>query len=150
MAMAKDEIEALLRKDGIGTLVLHGTDGYPVAVPLGYVYEGGKIYVMAGVFRRRLVEANPRVTFSVNADTLGNACWVSISGEARLTKEKGPQRVRDIHIHAGLSEAEADRFMELIRDPEPELLEIDPEYMRSWKMKAPPFVRRRPVSTWLP
>ncbi len=149
MAMTREEIDKLLQKDGIGTLVLNGNDGYPIAVPLGYAYENGKIYVTAGAFRKRIVEVDPRVTFNVYADTLGDACWVSVSGTARLTKEKGRERVREIHIHSGLSEAETDKWLELIPDPEPELLEIDPERMRSWKMEAPSFVRRTPVSTWL-
>jgi nitroimidazol reductase NimA-like FMN-containing flavoprotein (pyridoxamine 5'-phosphate oxidase superfamily) len=149
MAMTKDEIDQLLQKDGIGTLALNGRDGYPVAVPIGYVYEEGRVYVMAGNLRKRIVARDPRVTFNVYADTLGDACWVSISGTARLTKEKGFERVRGLHIHSGLSEAETDRMLEPIADSEQELLEITPEYMRSWKMKAPSFVRRTPVSTWL-
>jgi truncated hemoglobin YjbI len=68
---------------------------------------------------------------------------------AKLTKEKGRERVREIHLHSGLSEAETDKWMEVISDPEPELIEIDPQYMRSFQMKAPSFVRRTPVSTWL-
>lgn len=149
MGMTAEEIDELLRKDGIGTLALHGNDGFPVTVPLGYAYENGKIYVTATAFRKRLVGANPRVTFNVYANTLGDACWVSVSGTARLTKERGRERLREIHLHSGLSEAETDKWLELIPDPEPELLEIDPERMRSWKMEAPSFVRRAPVATWL-
>lgn len=149
MAMTRDEIEQLLAKDGIGTFVVNGKDGYPVAVPLGYTYEGGKIYVMAGAYRKQLVGIDNRVTFNVYGDTLGDARWVSISGRARLTKEKGRERVHEIHVHSGLSLAEAEKWMEIIDAPELELLEIDPEYMRSWSMVAPDFVRRAPVATWL-
>ena len=149
MAMTKEAIGKLLQKDGIGTLVLNGKDGYPVAVPLGFTYEDGKVYVMAGVYGKQLLSSNSRVTFNVSANTLGDACWVSISGIAKLTKQKGRERVHEIHLHSGLSEAEVDKWMEVISDPEPELIEIEPEYIRSFQMEAPSFVRRSPVSTWL-
>jgi len=105
--------------------------------------------VMAGVYRKQLLSSNSRVTFNVSANTLGDACWVSISGIAKLTKQKGRERVHEIHLHSGLSEAEVDKWMEVISDPEPELIEIEPEYIRSFQMEAPSFVRRSPVSTWL-
>lgn len=148
MAMTDEEIDRLLQKDGVCTLTLNGKDGYPVPIPLGFAYEDGRIYVMATAYRKALVARDPRVTVNVFGDTLGDARWVSIRGLATVTREKGRERVRELHVHSGLSLAETDRWMELIRDPAPELLEITPEYSRSWKMKAPDFVRRAPVSTW--
>ena len=146
--MTNEEIEGLLQKDGVCTVTLNGKDGYPVPVPLGFAYEGGKIYVMATPYRKSLIARDPRVTVNVFADTLGDACWVSIRGKASVTTERGRERVRELHIHSGLSLAETDRWLELIQDPEPELLEITTDYMKSWKMTAPDFVRRAPVSSW--
>jgi len=38
------ECEAILFRGSSGVLAVSGDDGYPYAVPLSYVYDGGKIY----------------------------------------------------------------------------------------------------------
>jgi hypothetical protein len=43
-ALARTEIIAVLLRNTSGVLALTGTDGYPYAVPLSYVYTAGKIY----------------------------------------------------------------------------------------------------------
>lgn len=43
-ALEKTEITAVLLRNTSGVLALTGTDGYPYAVPLSYVYTAGKLY----------------------------------------------------------------------------------------------------------
>lgn len=43
-ALEKTEIVAVLLRNTSGVLALTGTDGYPYAVPLSYVYTAGKLY----------------------------------------------------------------------------------------------------------
>ena len=43
-ALSREEAEEVLRRGTSGVLALSGEDGYPYAVPLSYVYEGGRIY----------------------------------------------------------------------------------------------------------
>ena len=39
-----EEVKEILYEGTSGVLALSGDDGYPYAVPLSYVYDGGKIY----------------------------------------------------------------------------------------------------------
>lgn len=39
-----EEAEEILRTATAGVLAVAGDDGYPYAVPVSYVYAGGKIY----------------------------------------------------------------------------------------------------------
>ena len=42
--LSQPESEAILLRNTAGTLALMGDEGYPYAVPMSYVYEGGKIF----------------------------------------------------------------------------------------------------------
>ena len=43
-ALPKEMCEAVLSRGSHGVLALAGDEGYPYAVPISYVYEGGKLY----------------------------------------------------------------------------------------------------------
>ncbi len=43
-ALSQQEITDILRRGTSGVLALWGDNGYPYAVPISYVYDGGKIY----------------------------------------------------------------------------------------------------------
>lgn len=62
----------ILEKCEYGTLATVNENGYPYAVPLSYVYHGGKIYFHcaknAGV-KFANIERNPKVCFTVVGDT---------------------------------------------------------------------------------
>ena len=42
--LPQEECERILREGKTAVLALAGVDGYPYAVPVNYVYDGGKIY----------------------------------------------------------------------------------------------------------
>ena len=42
--LPQEECERILREGKTAVLALTGDDGYPYAVPVNYVYDGGKIY----------------------------------------------------------------------------------------------------------
>ena len=42
--LSQEETEAVLDRGTSGVLALSGDDGYPYAVPISYVYDGGKLY----------------------------------------------------------------------------------------------------------
>ncbi len=42
--LPQEECERILREGKTAVLALAGDDGYPYAVPVNYVYDGGKIY----------------------------------------------------------------------------------------------------------
>lgn len=43
-ALPEEMCEAVLSRGSHGVLALAGDEGYPYAVPISYVYEGGKLY----------------------------------------------------------------------------------------------------------
>ena len=43
-ALTREACEAVLCRRTCGVLALSGDDGYPYAVPISYVYDGGRIY----------------------------------------------------------------------------------------------------------
>ena len=43
--MSAEATAAIFSKGNHGTLAVNGDDGYPYAVPVNYVYDGGKIYI---------------------------------------------------------------------------------------------------------
>lgn len=49
-----------------GTLAVNGDDGYPYAVPVNYVYDGGKIYIHSAKYGYKIdaIKANDKVCFS--------------------------------------------------------------------------------------
>lgn len=42
--LSQEETAAVLSRGSSGVLALAGEDGYPYAVPLSYVYDGGRLY----------------------------------------------------------------------------------------------------------
>lgn len=42
--LSAEDTKAVLEKNSAGTLALLGDEGYPYAVPMSYVYAGGRIY----------------------------------------------------------------------------------------------------------
>lgn len=42
--LSQEETAAVLARGSSGVLALAGEDGYPYAVPLSYVYDGGRLY----------------------------------------------------------------------------------------------------------
>ena len=42
--LSQEETAAVLARGSSGVLALAGDDGYPYAVPLSYVYDGGRLY----------------------------------------------------------------------------------------------------------
>lgn len=42
--LSQEETTAILMRGTSGVLALSGDDGYPYAVPISYVYDGGKLY----------------------------------------------------------------------------------------------------------
>lgn len=42
--LSQEETAAVLARGSSGVLALAGEDGYPYAVPLSYLYDGGKLY----------------------------------------------------------------------------------------------------------
>lgn len=45
--LSQKECEAILTEETSGVLALAGDDDYPYAVPISYVYDGGKIFFTA-------------------------------------------------------------------------------------------------------
>ena len=72
MRRAKQELsravcEEILHEATSGVLAVSGDDGYPYAVPLSYVYTGGKVYFHCATTGHKLdaIAANPKVSFCV-------------------------------------------------------------------------------------
>ncbi|MDE7069549.1 MAG: pyridoxamine 5'-phosphate oxidase family protein [Alistipes sp.] len=62
-----EESEAILRKMTCGTLALAGDDGYPYAVPVSYVFTGGRIYFHSAKAGHKIdaLARNEKVSFCV-------------------------------------------------------------------------------------
>jgi nitroimidazol reductase NimA-like FMN-containing flavoprotein (pyridoxamine 5'-phosphate oxidase superfamily) len=81
--MTPEETDALLRRHWWGTLSTVGAEGV-YAVPVGYGWDGGHLYVASGPGRKaRNLEADPRVCLSV-AEVESGDRWrsVTVSGTA--------------------------------------------------------------------
>ncbi len=65
--LSPDETEDILRRGSFGVLAAAGDGGYPYAVPLNYVYQGGKIYFHCAKSGQKLdeIRKNSRVSFCV-------------------------------------------------------------------------------------
>jgi nitroimidazol reductase NimA-like FMN-containing flavoprotein (pyridoxamine 5'-phosphate oxidase superfamily) len=59
--------EEILRTRTHGVLALQSEDGYPYAVPISYVFSGGKIYFHCATSGHKidLIQANEKVSFCV-------------------------------------------------------------------------------------
>lgn len=66
-ALPQADCEAVLLRGTNGVLALAGEGGYPYAVPLSYVYAGGKIYFHCAKSGHKLdaLRRDPRVSFCV-------------------------------------------------------------------------------------
>ena len=66
-ALDAEQIEAILRRGSAGTLAVLGDGGWPYAVPLSYVYHGGRIYFHCAKSGHKLdaIRACDRASFCV-------------------------------------------------------------------------------------
>lgn len=66
-ALSADETVRILERNTSGTLALQGDNGYPYAVPLSYVYCGGKIFFHSAKAGHKIdaVQADERASFCV-------------------------------------------------------------------------------------
>ena len=64
--MSSEATAAIFSKGNHGTLAVNGDDGYPYAVPVNYVYDGGKIYIHSAKYGYKIdaVKRDDRVCFS--------------------------------------------------------------------------------------
>lgn len=65
--LSAKESEEILRRMTNGTLALHGDGGYPYAVPVSYVYGGGRIYFHTATQGHKVdaLMRNDKVSFCV-------------------------------------------------------------------------------------
>lgn len=65
--LSREVCEKILNEATSGVLAVSGDDGYPYAVPLSYVYTGGKVYFHCATTGHKLdaIAANPKVSFCV-------------------------------------------------------------------------------------
>ena len=68
-ALPPEECAAILTKGTSGVLALSGDDGYPYAVPISYVYEGGKLWFHCAKSGHKLdaIRREPKASFCVTA-----------------------------------------------------------------------------------
>ncbi len=64
------EVEQILKEEELGYLATCGEDGQPMATPVNYIYENGRITFHCALAGRKLdnIKANPRVGFTVVRD----------------------------------------------------------------------------------
>jgi len=63
-------MEDILKKGQVICLALASPDGVPYALPMGYGFDGGAIYIHGARsgLKNELIAANPRVAFNVTLD----------------------------------------------------------------------------------
>ncbi len=66
-ALSQEEIDLVLYKGTSGVLALSGDDGYPYALPISYVYDGGRIYFHCAKSGHKLdaIKRNKKASFCV-------------------------------------------------------------------------------------
>ena len=66
-ALTPEQCETVLKRNTSGVLAVTGDGGYPYAVPLSYVWQGGKLYFHWAVAGHKLdaVRADSRASFCV-------------------------------------------------------------------------------------
>ena len=66
-ALSPAQCEAVLARGSSGVLAVSGDDGYPYAVPLSYVYAGGRLYFHCAASGHKLdaVRRSPKASFCV-------------------------------------------------------------------------------------
>lgn len=67
--LPEEEAIAILKEGTSGVLALSGDDGYPYAVPISYVYEGGKLWFHCAKSGHKLdaIRREPKASFCVIA-----------------------------------------------------------------------------------
>lgn len=65
--LSREDCEAALRRGTHGVLALAGDGGWPYAVPLSYVYDGGRLYFHSAKAGHKIdaVRSEPRASFCV-------------------------------------------------------------------------------------
>lgn len=65
--LSQEETAAVLSRGSSGVLALAGEDGYPYAVPLSYVYDGGRLYFHCARSGHKLdaIRQNEKASFCV-------------------------------------------------------------------------------------
>jgi uncharacterized protein len=68
--LAEESIKEILEKGLYGVLATTGTDGYPYATPLSYIYHDGKIYFHSAHTGLKMenIRRNSKVSFTVVTD----------------------------------------------------------------------------------
>lgn len=93
--MRTEDTNAVLERGSNGILACAGDDGYPYAVPLSYVYHGGKIYYHSAKSGHKVdaVARDPKVSFTVvDEDTIVSAEYTTYFrsaiafGQARIVE----------------------------------------------------------------
>ncbi len=66
-ALSPEACEAVLRRGTSGVLALDGDDGYPYAVPISYLYDGGTLYFHCAKTGHKLdaIKRNQKASFCV-------------------------------------------------------------------------------------
>lgn len=99
-ALSREEAAAVLDRGLSGVLALSGDDGYPYAVPISYVYDGGKLYFHCAKSGHKLdaLQRNPKASFCVvDQDQIVPAEYttyfrsVIVFGQLRVMEE-GPKK----------------------------------------------------------
>ena len=67
--LPQDEAEEILRAGSSGVLALAGEEGYPYALPISYVYHGGRLYFHCAPMGHKLnaIARCPKASFCVIA-----------------------------------------------------------------------------------
>ncbi|WNY23814.1 hypothetical protein MmiHf6_11350 [Methanimicrococcus hongohii] len=65
--LSKDEINLLLKEEGVGRLATAGTNRFPYITPVHFVYDNQKIYIHGLIRGQKLdnIAANPNVCFEI-------------------------------------------------------------------------------------
>ncbi len=93
---SKEEVEQVLREEELGYLATCGEDGLPMATPVNYIYEDGRIIFHCALAGRKLdnIKSNPKVGFTVTRDVEIDRAEmttyytsVMAEGEARIIEE---------------------------------------------------------------
>ena len=114
-ALSPQECQDILRRGTSGVLALAGDDGYPYAVPLSYVYAGGKLYFHCAKAGHKLdaIARNPRASFCVVGQDIVapleyTTHYRSVIAFGRMTLVEGAEEARCALEQLGLKYAPMD------------------------------------------
>ncbi len=129
--MTQAQIDAFLAPPRHAIIATNRIDGPPQLSPVWYIYEGGKLYISAGVNAVKVqnLRRDPRVTICVDAGH-PDARYVILQGAITILEPgdplQDPTRWRIIR-HYYETEAEARRYYESIRNSPSVLLVLTPD-----------------------